>query len=176
MFGSGKLRELEVQLSSVKNKLESALKEKTDQVRGKEREDQDTERGKKRIGYDLETERITDSICIAFAVVLRGKNADPRRSTENDKVEDKDQLVSDGHAGKRVRTHPSDHEIVQQVYEIGNTVLHHHRDGDQQKPRVEALILFGQIRCHVSLLQQVYVFYQKALSPTICACVFIRTG
>ena len=30
MFGSGKLRELEAQLSSVKNKLESAVKEKTD--------------------------------------------------------------------------------------------------------------------------------------------------
>jgi len=88
-------------------------------------------------------------------VVLRGEDAHACGGAEDDQVENEDQLIGDRHAGKRIRTHSADHEIVEEVYEIRDGVLHHHGDGDRQQSLIESFVFFCQIQCHVFFLSRV---------------------
>ncbi len=110
-----------------------ALKEQLDQKWRTEGEDQNADRSEDRVEDDLETEGVTDAFCVAFAVILCGEDADAGGRTEDQQVEDEDQLVCDGNAGKCICADLADHEVVEQVDEIRNCILHHHRDGDHHQ-------------------------------------------
>ena len=53
------------------------------------------------------------------------------------KVKDKDELVDDRNGRECFRAERADHHIIQQVNEIGNTVLDHNGNGDAKDPFIE---------------------------------------
>ena len=69
---------------------------------------------------------------IGETVILRGEDAGSRNGSENEKVENKNELVDDGHARHGFGAKASHHNIVQKIYEIGDAHLDHNgqRNGE----------------------------------------------
>ena len=122
-----------------------SVEEQFDQERSGDHKRDDAQCRKDRIEYDLKAERVADALCVALAVILRGKDTHSGGRAEDEKIEHEDQLVGDGNAGDRVCTQITDHEIVQKVDEIRDAVLDHHRDGDHEKLLILIFIFF---QCH----------------------------
>ena len=121
------------------------MQEEFDKERSSESEYEDAQRGKDRVEDDLEAEGIADSLCVAFAMILRSKDTHAGGRAEGEKIEYEDQLVGNGHAGDRIRAQFADHEVVQKVDEIADTVLDHHRNGDQKELLIYLFVFF---KCH----------------------------
>ena len=120
-------------LCSISRIVRFTQKEKVDQMARVENKKQRAYSGKYYIKYELKTEGIAYAFRIALAFVLGSKDTDSGSGSEDNEKEDEHKLVGDSDTGNRVSANASDHEIVQKVYEVRNTVLHHHRDGDLKK-------------------------------------------
>ncbi len=68
---------------------------------------------------------------IAGAEELCCEDAGTRQPAEYRQIEDKEELVGDGHAGKLRRARLSDHDVVEQTQEIRDGVLYD--DGDDKR-------------------------------------------
>ena len=119
-----------------------AVQEELDEERSSQCEGKDAQRGKDRVEDDLEAEGIADALRIAFTVILRSKDTHAGGRAEGEKIEYEDQLVSNSHAGDRIRAQVADHEVVQKVDEIADTVLDHHRDRDQKELLIYLFVFF----------------------------------
>ena len=67
---------------------------------------------------------------VFLTVILRGKNPCAGDCSENTEIIDKQDLIDDRNTGHGFRTDPADHNIVQQIYKVCNTVLDHDRNGN----------------------------------------------
>ena len=73
---------------------------------------------------------MAQSFVIAAAVKLCAENDGAGNTAKDGQVENEDKLVGDGHAGHLQRAHLTDHDIIQQVHQLRDAVLDHHRQGD----------------------------------------------
>ena len=134
-----------------------SVEEQFDQERSGDHKRDDAQCRKDRIEDDLKAERVADALGIALAVILRSKDTHTGGRAEDEKIEHEDQLVGDSHAGDRVRSQITDHEIVQKVDEIRDAVLDHHRDGDHEKLLILIFIFF---QCHeFCLFLCLYIYF-----------------
>jgi hypothetical protein len=80
------------------------------------------------------------AVHIAHAVKLRGKDTGGTDGTEDEQIKDKDKLIDNGNARHRRGGDLSDHDIIQQIHQIGDTVLYDHGDGNGKHRAVKLLI------------------------------------
>ena len=64
-----------------------------------------------------------DTLMVAGAVELGGKDARTCHSAKDAKVEDEHQLVDDGHAAHQYRAGLTDHDVIQQGNKVGDGIL-----------------------------------------------------
>ena len=96
---------------------------------GGEREKRDVELG---------TDGAADALAVALAAKLRREDAGPGQPAEDAEVENEEELVHDGDAGHALRTDLADHDVVEQVDEVGDDVLQYDRPrhGEHQPQKV----------------------------------------
>ena len=80
----------------------------------------------------LEAEGMTHSVVIPAAVELRPQDAGSCHDAEYADVKHKQDLICNGHAGHRLRSDLSDHDIIQHPHEIGDCILNDNRHNDHQ--------------------------------------------
>ena len=82
---------------------------------------------KKIVGSDeykkLKAECVANTLDVAESVILCGEYSARRHRAEYEKVKDKDELVDDGNTRHSLRSESSDHDVVEQVDEIRQSVL-----------------------------------------------------
>ena len=109
----------------------SLVDELADQRLAAEKEDPDKNHRRGRRDIELGAEGIGYAPGVAAAVILGGEDTRPGEAAEDAEVENKEQLIDDGDAGHRLRPHLAHHDIVQEVYEVGNHVLDQNGNQDQ---------------------------------------------
>ena len=75
---------------------------------------------------------MADTVCIFLPVVLRRKDAGAGNCSEQAEVIDKQDLVDNGNTGHGLRADLTDHNIVQHVYKVCDTVLNHDWDSNHK--------------------------------------------
>ena len=63
---------------------------------------------------------------------LGGENTRTGAGTEDAQIEDKQQAVDDGNTAHGIGTDLADHDVVQQIDEVGDTHLHDDGNGDRE--------------------------------------------
>lgn len=91
------------------------LQEPADELVIKDGKDGNADRACQKIDEKLEAEGVALTVDVARAVELGGKNTRRRDRTEDEQVEDEDELVDDRHARHRLGRQPPDHDVVEQV-------------------------------------------------------------
>ena len=86
---------------------------------------------------------------ILDSVILRRKNTRRRDRTENQKIENENELIDDGNARHGFRTELSDHDVIKQADEIGDAHLYHPRNGNHQNFFIKSAVADKFLeKCH----------------------------
>ena len=80
----------------------------------------------------LNAKRTLKALHISLSVILCAVDAGAGQTAENRQVKDKYQLAGDGNRRHGLGALAADHDIVDQAYHIGNTVLNHHGNRQHQ--------------------------------------------
>ena len=80
------------------------------------------------------------AVRVFLTVVLRRKDPCPGDSAENTEIIDKQYLVDDGNAGHGLGPDLADHDVVQHIHKVCDTVLDHDGDGNGEYHLVEIRI------------------------------------
>ena len=90
----------------------------------------------------LEPERMTHTGIVVGTMELSGKNTCTGAGSENAKVKDKNQAVDNGDTAHGNGAHLTDHDVIQQGYEIGDAVLDDHGDSHHKKAAVKSSVTY----------------------------------
>ena len=96
---------------------------------------------------------------VASTVELGGKNTRRADRTEDEKIEDEDELIDDGNARHSGGGDLTDHDVVEEVNKVRNAVLNYHRYGHGKYRAVKFLVtdiaaqkaLFGHMYTSLNL-------------------------
>ena len=78
----------------------------------------------------FETESMANVFVIVGTVKLRRKDPCPGDGTENTEIKNKNQAVYNGYSAHGDGADLADHNIIQQVDQLRDAVLNHHRQGN----------------------------------------------
>ena len=107
------------------------------QLRALQQKQRNCAHGQQQARVELVAAGRAHALLIARAAVLGGEDARARNRAEYGQVEYVDQLVRHGDARKLVGADAPDHQVVQQVDEVGNGILHDDRNHHGQHHCIE---------------------------------------
>ena len=105
-----------------------------------EEQEHNNERSRRERRYvELCAESIGNTLAVVLPVVLRGEYARAGEPAEYTEVKNKNKLVDYRHAGHRLRTDLTDHDVIKQAYKVRYNVLHQYRQHDGKELSVKGL-------------------------------------
>ena len=116
--------------------------EETYELRAEKSEDKNRNCRKAQSQHKLEAERVADPLLVVLAHVLRGEDSGARNGPEDAQVEHEDYLVDYGDGGHGLGSQASDHDVVQKVHEVGESVLNHDGQRNEENRFEKGLVPF----------------------------------
>ena len=115
------------------------MKEHADKALLEDEEHRNANDADDKVNKKLRAEGVHNAHLVAASVELGGENTRARNCAEYKKNEYKCKLVNDGNAAHLLCAERANHNVVEEVYEVGNTVLNDHRNGDGENSPVKLL-------------------------------------
>ena len=95
--------------------------------------------------HKLEPERVPDPFRVSLAEVLRRKDPGSGKASEDAEVVHEQKLVDNRHTGHLLRSQTPDHDVVQQIHEIGESVLDHNGESDHEYGLEQCLVALDDL-------------------------------
>lgn len=86
----------------------------------------------------LKPKYVADAVHIPLPGKLCAENACSRQAPENAQIENKDELVGDGHPRHLFRAKAADHQVIKHADKLRDAVLNHDRHSDCKHSAVKA--------------------------------------